>query len=106
MPDYSEAHVWVAAATVPLDLRQAKRAVLRHNVHLPDKTVVNVLEVYGEQCRRPWDDVADEACQAALSNEHLRGGPIGERKKRAHHRHNCELLGCDPGDAPTVPAVS
>jgi DNA primase len=53
------------------------------------------------QCRRTWDDVADEPCIAATSNEHLRGGPIGERKKRAHHRHNCELLGCELPDTGT-----
>lgn len=100
MPDYSKTHVWVGAATVGLDERQAKRAVLRHSVRIPRELKINVLEVYCAQCRRPWDDVADELCEAAVNNEHLRGGPIGERKKRRHD-HRCDLLGCpmpDEGD--------
>lgn len=48
-----------------------------------------------EQCRRPWDDVADDLCVAAKDNKHLRGGTI-ERRKRAHHKHNCDALGCEP----------
>jgi hypothetical protein len=96
MPDSTDEanHVWVAAATVPLNIPQAKRAVLRHSVWLPGRERIDVLEVYCANCRRPWDDVADEACSAVINNEHLRGGPIGERKKRKHN-HNCELLGCD-----------
>lgn len=97
MPEYSETHVWVAAATVSLDERQAKRAVLRHSVRIPKELRISVLEVYCGQCRRPWDDVADELCSAAKGNEHLRGGPIGERKKRkTAHLHDCQALGC-PG---------
>lgn len=95
VPQQTGGHVWVAAATVALDTRQAKRAVLRHSVwftgSVPQK--IDVLEVYCRLCRRPWDDVADELCVAASTTEHLRGGPIGERKKRKHN-HNCSLLGC------------
>lgn len=98
-------HVWVAAATVELDMRQAKRAVLRHSVRIPKELRIDVLEVYCRECRRPWDDVAGEPCVAPVNNEHLRGGPIGERKKRAHHRHNCELLGCVLPAATDIPAV-
>lgn len=97
MPEFSEQHVWVAAATVELDVRQARRAVLRHSVRIPKEYRITVLDVYCAQCRRTWDDVADEVCVAAASNEHLRGGPIGERKKRKHN-HRCDLLGCEPGD--------
>lgn len=95
-PEYSETHLWVGAATVELDGRQARRAVLRHSVRYPRELRINVLEVYCSQCRRPWDDVADERCAAATSNEHLRGGPIGIRKKRGHDKHDCKLLGCPP----------
>lgn len=86
-------HRWVAAATVPLDDAQAKRAVLRHSVWTNGQTRFDVLETYCSQCRRPFDDVADEPCVAATSTEHLRGGPIGTRRKRKHN-HNCAILGC------------
>lgn len=97
----TEQHVWVGAAYVSLTGAQAKWAVLRHSVRIPERFKVDVAEVFCLECRRPYDDVFDEPCIAATTNEHLRGGPIGERKKRAHHKHNCELLGCDvpePGD--------
>lgn len=105
MPEYSKTHVWVGAATVRLDDRQALRGVLRHSVRYPKDLKIDILEVYCDQCRRPWDDVADELCEAAKSNEHLRGGPIGTRKKRKHD-HNCEALGCPPqeGDGTTAAA--
>lgn len=107
MPEYSRTHVWVGAANVPLDAKQAFRAVLRHCVRYPTGMRIPILEVYCEQCRRPWDDVADELCEAADGNGHLRGGPIGERKKRAHDRHNCELLGCErPDDGEAVADAS
>lgn len=93
--EYSEHHVWVAAATIRLDPRQAKRAVLRHSIRLPEGRKIDVLEIYCEQCRRTWDDVVDEPCEAAKSNAHLHGGPIGTRRKRKHD-HDCELLGCNP----------
>ncbi|MEW9530784.1 hypothetical protein [Microbispora sp. NPDC049125] len=94
--DYSEDHVWDFAAIVRGTERQARRAVLRHSIRVPKETKIEVLEVYCTQCRRPYEDVVGEPCVAAESNEHLRGGPIGERKKRTHN-HNCELLGCDQG---------
>lgn len=107
--DYSESHVWVGAANIGLSDKQALHAVLRHSVRVSEMKV-DVLEVYCFQCRRPWDDVADELCAAAASNGHLRGGPIGTRKKR-RHEHRCDLLGCentgthdDEGDAPLTAA--
>jgi hypothetical protein len=33
----------------------------------------------------------------AESNEHLRGGPQGERKKRKHLYHDCDQTGCWDG---------
>jgi len=111
MPEYSRTHTWVGAATVKLNDRQALRAVLRHSVRYPrDYSApsglrLDILEVYCSQCRRPWDDVADELCEAADSNEHLRGGPIGERKKRKH-RHDCAALGCERRDDDEGEAVA
>lgn len=95
MPEYSEQHVWVGAATIPLDDKQARRAVLRHSVRIPANLKIPILETYCDQCRRPWDDVCDEPCEAYASNEHLRGGPIKERRKRKHG-HDCQAVGC-PG---------
>ena len=96
--EYSENHVWVVASLIRVDARQAARSVLRHSLRFPKEIKVNVIETYCEQCRRPWDDVVDELCVAAEGNEHLRGGPIGKRKKRLHN-HDCGLLGCERSSA-------
>jgi hypothetical protein len=97
MADYSERHRWVIAATVEVDTRYARRAVLRGSVRIPERTRIDALEIYCVACRRPWDDVMDEPCIAATTNEHLRGGPIGERKKRKQfpHQHDCSRYGCE-----------
>lgn len=54
----------------------------------------NALETYCSQCRRPYDDVADQPCEAADGWEHLIGGPRGRRKRL--HDHDCNLFGCNP----------
>lgn len=92
-------HEWVGAACIPMDAKAAKRAVDRQSVRtymLDGDLKINVLDVYCAACRRPYDDVADQVCEAAESNEHLRGGPIGERAKRRHLYHDCEQEGCFP----------
>jgi hypothetical protein len=99
MPEYSVNHTWVIAATYSVDDKQARHAVLRHSVRVPKDGRLNVLETYCSQCRRPWDDVVGDPCEAADSNEHLRGGPIGVRQKRKHDHHRCDLLGCDIPDS-------
>lgn len=86
-------HQWMGAATITLTLPQARRAVLRGSIRVPESTRVDVLETYCGLCRRPYDDVCDEPCAAADSTLHLHGGPIGTRKKRKHN-HDCELAGC------------
>jgi hypothetical protein len=100
-------HVWVGAALVDLSGQQAALADLRGAIRLPQRTRVNILETYCAACRRPWDDVADEPCIAAENNEHLRGGPIGERQKRTH-THDCSVWGCPGGGIPqsTLTATS
>lgn len=95
LPGYSPTHVWVAAATVPISSRKVRRAFLRQSIRVVRDDRIDILEIYCAQCRRPYDDVKDEPCEAAEGNEHLRGGPIGIRKKRAHHKHNCVALGCE-----------
>lgn len=89
----SDQHNWVAATTIDVAEHQARRGNSRGTLRIPVSTLVNVLEVYCAMCKRPYDDVADKPCSAAEGTEHLRGGPIGERRKRLHN-HDCELVGC------------
>jgi hypothetical protein len=118
MPDQAEEHVWVIASTVDVTLRQARRAVLRGSIRLKQEVRIDALEVYCRACRRPWDDVLDEPCIAPVNNEHLRGGPIKERRKRKqypHHYHDCVASGCEhdcvalgcgsPGGTQQIPAA-
>lgn len=100
MPDKADQHQWVIAATVDATPAQASRAVLRGSVRFPERTRIDALEVYCAGCRRPWSDVVDEPCIAATTNgtpEHLRGGPIGERRKRKQypHAHDCNVYACE-----------
>lgn len=86
------AHKWVGACLVVLSDRQANTANLRGYIKLPERQRIDTLEVYCDQCHRPFDAVFGEPCCAAESNEHLRGGPIGTRKKRKgrHPYHDCD----------------
>jgi hypothetical protein len=88
-------HRWVAAATVSLNDAEAKLAQMRGSIRLAERVRIDCLEIYCGSCKRPWDDVFDEPCEALESTEHLRGGPIGIRRKRNHAHHDCEMLGCD-----------
>lgn len=94
----SEQHQWVAATTIDVPEHLARRGNSRGTMRVPAETHVDVLEVYCAMCKRPFDDVADKPCSSAAGTEHLRGGPIGERKKRAHN-HDCDLVGCVPAAA-------
>ncbi len=72
-------HKWVGAAYVTLAKGQASYAARRGSIRVPTETRVDVLEVYCGTCRRPYEDAIGEPCEMG---HHLRGGPIGERKKR------------------------
>lgn len=79
----STTHQWVAAATIPVEPRVVRRVALRGSMVVPTELQVTVLDLYCQACRRPFDDVADAECESAVTNEHLRGGPLdGERKSR------------------------
>lgn len=78
----SRAHKWVVAATVSIPATLAAQAYRRGTARLPERTKIEVLEVYCGQCRRPYDRVCEEPCAAAESKDHLIGGPTGERAKR------------------------
>jgi hypothetical protein len=77
-------HSWVGAVTIPLSAAQARTADLRAAVTLKADTRVHVLDAYCAGCKRNFEAVVGIACPArdTRTNEHLRGGPIGERKKR------------------------
>lgn len=78
----SRTHKWVVAATVDIPAGLAAQAFRRGTARLPEKTKIDVLEVYCGKCRRPFERVAEDDCEAAESKDHLIGGPTGERAKR------------------------
>lgn len=99
MPDKADQHRWVIASTVEVTARQARLAVVRGSVNFTEARI-EAQEVYCAECRRPWSDVVDEPCIAANTSGtpgYLRGGPIGERKKRKQypHLHDCNVYSCE-----------
>lgn len=98
-PKISPSHEWVAATHVTVDDRQAKRGMQRGSLHLKTSTKIEILDVYCVQCRRPYDQVADQECIAASTREHLIGGPEGgARAPRKHRYHDCAEVGCDTAE--------
>lgn len=77
-------HSWVGAITIPLSASQARTADLRAAVVLKANTRVHVLDAYCAGCKQNFEALVGRVCAArdTRTNEHLRGGPIGERKKR------------------------
>lgn len=76
-------HNFVIAATIDVSEQLARKGHQRGVVKLPAETRVDVMEAYCANCRKTYEDVADQPCSVAvLGNEHLRGGPIGVRAKR------------------------
>ena len=84
MPDYverpPEQHQWVAATNIPVTIPQAEETLRRGwtKFSMRDEKI-EVLEVSCAVCRRPYADSKDENCVIGV---HLRGGPIGTRKRR------------------------
>jgi hypothetical protein len=92
---YTNDHKWVGATHVPLSEPQAKMGNRRGTTRVDLSDVkIDILEVYCEQCRRPFDAVNGKPCPAAENRDHLIGGPTGERAKRNHPAHDCERYGC------------
>lgn len=98
-------HTWVAAATVGLNDRLALRAWRTGRFEVPERTRIEALETYCARCRKPYEAVRDEPCRPT---EWLRGGPIGERKKRGPRRTEDPLLGrmVKPGEPNPDPRLS
>lgn len=81
-PEESFAHVWIVAAEIKVEDRVAKLADFRGSFTTVQGTRVDALEVYCRSCRRPYEDVADQDCEALLDNRHLIGGDQTQRAKR------------------------
>lgn len=93
-PIVHETHLWVGAAYLPLDARQAKHAERRGSVRMVETAKVEVLEVMCQRCRRPYPEVVDEPC---VQTQCLHGGPVGERKKRGEAEEEETLVGAASG---------
>lgn len=90
-------HTWVGAAVIPLTAAQARTGDLRAALTIRADTRVQILDAYCSGCRRNWEACAHEVCPTRdpRTSEILRGGPIGERKKRGRRTRN----GCEPAAA-------
>jgi hypothetical protein len=78
----TRAHVWIVAAEIKVEDRIAKAADFRGSFTAPAGTRVDALEVYCRGCRRPYEDVSGEDCEALIDNRHLIGGDQTVRAKR------------------------
>jgi hypothetical protein len=76
------AHVWIIAAEIKVEERIAKLADHRGSITTDAGTRVDALEVYCRNCRRPYEDVAENDCEAQIDNRHLIGGDQTQRAKR------------------------
>ncbi len=93
-------HDWVVAAQIQVDPGTARNADFRGSFRTKEAGLrVEALEVYcggAHGCRRPYEDVQHQPCQAKIDNTHLIGGDQTVRAKRKlPHR---------PDGAVTVPA--
>ncbi|MEU1592790.1 hypothetical protein ABZ468_07990 [Streptomyces sp. NPDC005708] len=79
-PDLS--HTWVVAAEVEVTPKIAKIADHRGSFKAVEGQRVDALEVYCKGCRRPYDEVTGEDCEAKIDNRHLIGGDQSTRAKR------------------------
>lgn len=75
-------HVWVVAAELPVSAAVAKYADFRGSFVTKAAQPVTALEVYCKDCKRPYEDVADQDCAAKIDNKHLIGGDQRVRAKR------------------------
>lgn len=98
--DTDPQHRWLVASTHEVSRQDAayvaEFGVLEWDMIRRDPNGhAEALDTYCAQCRRPYDDVADEVCEPAVDGyAHLIGGPIGRRKRI--HDHDCAAFGCNP----------
>ena len=81
-PEKDLSHNWIVAAEIEVDAKTAKHANFRLSFKAEKDQRIDALEVYCRGCRRPMDDVADQACEAKIDNRHLIGGDQSVRAKR------------------------
>ncbi|GGX84332.1 hypothetical protein [Streptomyces fructofermentans] len=78
----TRAHVWIVAAEIKVEARIAKAADFRGSFTAAPGTRIDALEVYCRGCRRPFEDVSGQDCEALVDNRHLIGGDQSVRAKR------------------------
>lgn len=81
-PEKDLSHKWCVNAQVFVDAKVAKIADFRGSFRVKEQTRIEALDVICADCRRPYEDVADQACAAKIDNRHLIGGDQREREKR------------------------
>lgn len=91
-PESDLSHRWAIAAIAIVDHKTAKHANLRGSFRTADRQLIEALDTYCAACRRPFDDVADLPCEAAVDNTHLIGGDPGVRKKRLVYESEGEIV--------------
>lgn len=83
MPERSnDGHVWVGAATFALPRTVVRAAHKRGTFRLRKDQKVVITEVYCSECHVTYERAVGKPCSAIESKEHLRGGPIGDQRKR------------------------
>ncbi|MGW9438639.1 hypothetical protein [Streptomyces sp. NPDC055607] len=81
-PDTSLAPVWIVAAEIKVEGRIAKVADFRGSFTAMKDTRVDALEAYCRNCRRPYESVAADDCEALTDHRHLIGNDRAVRAKR------------------------
>jgi len=82
VPEKDLSHNWLVNAQVFVDAKTAKHADFRGSFRVKEQTRIEALDVICGDCRRPYEDVADQPCSAKIDNQHLIGGDQRERAKR------------------------
>lgn len=82
VPEKDLSHVWLVNAQVFVTAKVAKAADFRGSFRVKEQTRIEALDVMCHLCRRHYEDVADQPCEAKINNQHLIGGDQREREKR------------------------
>ncbi|MFJ4988758.1 hypothetical protein ACIP9H_33780 [Streptomyces sp. NPDC088732] len=81
-PPKDLSHKWIVAAEMEVTPRIASIADFRGSFKTTEGQRVDALEVYCKDCRRPYDEVKGDDCEARIDNRHLIGGDQSVRAKR------------------------
>jgi hypothetical protein len=83
-------HDWVVAAEVPVEHRRAAGALRRRSTMVQEDTFVRVMDVYCSRCKRTFSQVQASRQPCDPYAEHLRGGPIGDVRRRQPREDECD----------------